>query len=54
MIEKDMVNVHQTNRAYGECKPWWEPEKLAMTEFCNNDKTLPLKITVFNYSNNGP
>ena len=49
----DMVKVWKTHTAHDEIKPWWEPHQLFMTEFCNNNKMLPLRFTVYNYRNNG-
>ena len=49
----DMVKVWKTHTAHDEPKPWWEPHQLFMTEFCNNNKMLPLRFTVYNYRNNG-
>ena len=49
----DMVKVFKTSTAYDDCTPWWEPITLKMTEFCNNNKQLPLRISVYNYSNSG-
>lgn len=49
----DMVKVWKTHTAHDETKPWWEPHQLYMTEFCNNNKMLPLRFTVYNYRNNG-
>ena len=48
-----MVRVYQTAIAHDEVSPWWEPKTLYMTEFCNNNKMLPLRFTVYNYRNNG-
>ena len=47
-----MVRVFTTSTAHDETNPWWEPHTLFMTEFCNNNKQLPLRISVKNYSNN--
>lgn len=49
----DMVQVWRTMTAHDETQPWWEPHQLFMSEFCNNNKMLPLRFTVFNYRNNG-
>lgn len=44
-----MVKVFKTATAHDELNPWWEPQTLLMTEFCNNNKQLPIRISVFNY-----
>ena len=48
-----MVKVFKTSIAHDQLNPWWEPHTLFMTEFCNNNKQLPLRITVNNYKNSG-
>lgn len=48
-----MVKVFRTPTAHDEIKPWWEPTTLFMTEFCNNNKQLPIRISVKNYVNAG-
>ena len=48
-----MVKVYRTTTAHDKLQPWWDPQTLYMTEFCNNNKQLPLRITVFNYKNHG-
>ena len=50
---QDMVQVFKTSTAHDDLNPWWEPQTLFMTEFCNNNKQLPIRITVKNYSNAG-
>lgn len=50
---QDMVKVFRTPTAHDEIKPWWEPTTLFMTEFCNNNKQLPIRISVKNYVNAG-
>lgn len=45
-VLNDMVIVFRTQTAYDQINPWWEPNTLSMTEFCNNNKLLPLKISV--------
>jgi hypothetical protein len=48
-----MVRVYKTSNAYDNTSPWWEPTTLFMTELCNNNKNLPLRISCFNYTNSG-
>ena len=47
------MKVFKTPHAYDVTDPWWEPHQLFMTEFCNNNKQLPLRISVYNYKNSG-
>lgn len=49
----DFVRIWQSRTAHDDISPWWEPQELSMTEFCNNNKMLPLRLTVYNYRNNG-
>ena len=46
--------MYRTATAYDEINPWWEPKQLNMTAFCNNNKQLPLRISVMHYTNSGP
>ena len=48
-----LVRVFKTSTAHGDINPWWEPHQLYMTDFCNNNKQLPLRISVYNYKNSG-
>ena len=48
-----MVRVYKTANAYDDINPWWEPTTLFMTELCNNNKNLPMRISCFNYTNSG-
>ena len=36
--DQDLVKVFSTLIAYDDISPWWEPDTLSMTEFCNNNK----------------
>lgn len=49
-----MVRVLTTSIYHDTISPNWEPHTLYMTDFCNNNKQLPLRISVLNYVNNGP
>ena len=49
----DMVRVFRTANYYDTVKPRWEPHTLTMTQFCNNNKQLPIRISVYNYKNTG-
>ena len=45
----EMVKVYKTTTAHDNLHPWWEPTTLFMTDFCNNNKQLPLRISVMHY-----
>jgi hypothetical protein len=49
----DWVRVFKTAYVFAEYKPLWESYKLKMTTLCNNNKTLPIRLTVKNFSNVG-
>ena len=49
----DWVRVYKTPYVYNTSKPWWDATEMKMTLLCNNNKTLPLRITAFNYTNSG-
>lgn len=49
----DFVKVYRTNHKFQETNPWWDPHLMTMTEFCNNNKHLPIRLSVYNYSNSG-
>ena len=51
---KDMLRVTKTNIKFDTTTPWWDTMQLSMTEFCNNDKYLPIRFTVYSFSNSGP
>lgn len=48
-----MVRVFKTNYKFDSIQPWWDAETLSMTEFCNNNKFLPVRFSVYSYSNSG-
>ena len=49
----DFVQVHKTNYKFDETNPWWDPYEMPMSELCNNNKNLPLRLTVASYTNSG-
>ncbi len=49
----DFVQVHKTNYKFDETNPWWDPYEMNMSELCNNNKNLPLRLTVASYTNSG-
>ena len=51
---KDWVRVFKTNFEFDKCKNLnFDPIELKLTDFCNNNKTLPIRVSVYNYSNAG-
>ena len=50
--KESFVVAWRSHIAHDEIKPWWEPTQLHMNVFCNNDKELPLRITVNNQRGN--
>lgn len=48
-----MVKVFKTSYKFANCDPWWDAEELTMPEFCNCNKYLPIKLSVFSYQNAG-
>ena len=53
MKTKDYLKVLQTAYCYLETQPKWENHQLTMIEVCNNQKDLPLKLTVQSYQTSG-
>ena len=49
----DFVQVYKTNYKFDEANPWWDPYDMHMSELCNNNKNLPLRLTVASYTNSG-
>jgi hypothetical protein len=50
--EDDMVKVYRSDNKH-DCNPWWDAEQITMPEFCNCNKYLPIKLSVFSYVNSG-
>ena len=48
-----MVRVEKSNVMFDSTEPWWETMQLTMTEFCNNNKFLPIRLSVYSFSNSG-
>jgi hypothetical protein len=48
-----MVKVFKTDYKAGNCNPWFDAEEIPLPEFCNCNKYLPIKLTIFNYANAG-
>ena len=47
------MQVYKTDYRFDEYKPWWDPYEMGMSELCNNNKNLPLRLTVASYTNSG-
>jgi len=47
------VRVLQTQYKFENRSPWWDSHQMTMAEFCNNNKYLPLRFSVFSYTNSG-
>ena len=46
---QDWVRVHKTGYMFNTTDCNWDPVTLKLTTLCNNNKTLPLRISVFCY-----
>jgi hypothetical protein len=51
--QKDFVRVLQTQYKFEDREPWWDAHQMTLSEFCNNNKYLPLRFSVFSYTNSG-
>lgn len=51
--QKDFVRVLQTQYKFEDTKPWWDAHQMTMADFCNNNKYLPLRFSVYSYTNSG-
>lgn len=49
----EWMRVFKTEFKYDEVNPWWDAYQMSMTNFCNNNKTLPIRISVRSYRNAG-
>jgi hypothetical protein len=49
----EWMKVFKTEFKYDEVNPWWDAYEMTMTDFCNNNKTLPIRISVCCYRNSG-
>ena len=47
------MQVYKTDYRFDEHAPWWDPYEMSMSELCNNNKNLPLRLTVASYTNSG-
>ena len=51
--QKEFVRVHQTQYKFNKTEPRWDTTQMAMTDFCLNNKYLPLRFSVYSYQNSG-
>lgn len=49
----DWVRVYKTNFIFDTCNPIWDPFSIKMSNLCNSNKKLPLKLSVHNFKNYG-
>lgn len=49
----DFVRVLQTSYQIETTEPWWNTHQMTMTEFCNNNKFLPIRLSAYAYVNSG-
>jgi hypothetical protein len=49
----DYMRIFKTDFKYEDANPWWDTYSMSMTDFCNNNKHLPLRLTVKSHSNHG-
>lgn len=47
------MRVYKTDFKYNEIEPWWDTDQMTMTEFCNNNKGCPIRLTVKSHQNYG-
>lgn len=45
--------MHKTNYMFDTCTPMWDPFAIRMSTLCNNNKKLPLRISVHSFKNYG-
>ena len=49
----DWVRVHKSNYVFDTCTPVWDPFIIRMSTLCNNNKKLPIRISVHSFKNFG-
>lgn len=49
----DWVRIYKTDYIFSSNKPYWDPFNLKMSTLCNNNKKLPLRISVLSFANSG-
>lgn len=49
----EWMKVFKTDYVSGNLTPSWDTYQLTMTDFCNNNKSLPLRLSVKSYRNSG-
>ena len=50
---EDWVRVLKTNYTFDNKNPLWDPIACSMSEICNSNKVLPLRLSVYSYDNSG-
>ena len=50
---QDWVRVHKTDWMFNTTECNWDPITIKLTTLCNNNKTLPLRMSLFCYQNSG-
>ena len=48
-----MVKVFKTSYKFANTDPWWDAQQITMPEFCNCNKYLPIRLSVYSYQNAG-
>jgi len=51
--EDEFVRVYKTNYGFNTHEPSWDPVTMNMSELCNNNKFLPIRLTVKSQGNTG-
>lgn len=49
----EWMRVFKTDFKYEDTNPWWDAYQMSMTDFCNNNKLCPLRLTVRSHLNHG-
>lgn len=49
----DWVRIYKSDYIFANSSPYWDPFNLKMSTLCNNNKKLPLRITVLSFANSG-
>jgi hypothetical protein len=52
-IDNEWMRVFKTDNKFDDPSPWWDAYQMTMTDFCNNNKHLPIRLTVKSYVNSG-
>ena len=52
--QKSILQVRKTETIRNNLNPSWKLIYISMSELCNNDFSLPIRITVYDYDHNSP